>query len=287
MWGVTAGNMDSMVNRYTADRRLRHDDAYTPGGEGGRRPDRAVVVYAQRCREAFPDVPIVLGGIEASLRRIAHYDYWSDKVRRSVLLDAKADLLVYGNGERAIVEIAHRLARRARPPETIRDLRGTAFSRPTGAPPEGWTEIDSREVDTPGAPAPRIDPYADTTARGQGGGAAPARLAERAGGRRGAGGGVARAGAQDRSRPHGGSSARRRRGDGRPDPLRPRLAPPARRVQPRERPRAGPAARRSRRLVQPAAAAAVDAGDGPALRVPLHAPPAPLATATPRSPPTT
>ena len=110
MWGVTAGNMDSMVNRYTADRRLRHDDAYTPGGEGGRRPDRAVIVYAQRCREAFPDVPIVLGGIEASLRRIAHYDYWSDKVRRSVLLDAKADLLVYGNGERAIVEIAHRLA---------------------------------------------------------------------------------------------------------------------------------------------------------------------------------
>jgi uncharacterized radical SAM protein YgiQ len=167
MWGVTAGNMDSMVNRYTADRRLRHDDAYTPGGEGGRRPDRAVVVYAQRCREAFPDVPIVLGGIEASLRRIAHYDYWSDKVRRSVLLDAKADLLVYGNGERAIVEIAHRLAAGEAAGE-IRDLRGTAFSRPTGAPPEGWTEIDSREVDTPGAPAPRIDPYADTMARGQG-----------------------------------------------------------------------------------------------------------------------
>ncbi len=164
MWGVTAGNMDSMVNRYTADRRLRHDDAYTPGGEGGRRPDRAVVVYAQRCREAFPDVPIVLGGIEASLRRIAHYDYWSDKVRRSVLFDAKADLLVYGNGERAIVEIAHRLAA-GEAAESIRDLRGTAFSRPTGPPPEGWTEIDSREVDTPGAPAPRIDPYADTTQR--------------------------------------------------------------------------------------------------------------------------
>ncbi len=163
MWGVTAGNMDSMVNRYTADRRLRHDDAYTPGGEGGRRPDRAVVVYAQRCREAFPDVPIVLGGIEASLRRIAHYDYWSDKVRRSVLLDAKADLLVYGNGERAIVEIAHRLAA-GEAADEIRDLRGTAFSRPTGPPPEGWTEIDSRDVDTPGAPAPRIDPYADTTA---------------------------------------------------------------------------------------------------------------------------
>ncbi|HEX3901682.1 MAG TPA: YgiQ family radical SAM protein [Polyangia bacterium] len=162
MWGVTAGNMDSMVNRYTADRRLRHDDAYTPGGAGGKRPDRAVVVYAQRCREAFPDVPIVLGGIEASLRRIAHYDYWSDKVRRSVLLDAKADLLVYGNGERAIVEIAHRLAA-GEEAEEIRDLRGTAFSRPTGPPPEGWSEIDSREVDTPGAPAPRIDPYADTT----------------------------------------------------------------------------------------------------------------------------
>ena len=168
MWGVTAGNMDSMVNRYTADRRLRHDDAYTPGGEGGRRPDRAVVVYAQRCREAFPDVPIVIGGIEASLRRIAHYDYWSDKVRRSVLLDAKADLLVYGNGERAIVEIAHRLAAGEAAGE-IRDLRGTAFSRPTGPPPEGWTELDSREVDTPGAPAPRIDPYADTTQRGQAG----------------------------------------------------------------------------------------------------------------------
>jgi len=109
-FGVTGGNMDSMVNRYTADRRLRHDDAYTPAGEGGRRPDRCTIVYAQRCREAFKDVPIVLGGIEASLRRIAHYDYWSDKVRRSVLADAKADLLVYGNAERAIVEVAQRLA---------------------------------------------------------------------------------------------------------------------------------------------------------------------------------
>ncbi len=164
MWGVTAGNMDSMVNRYTADKRLRHDDAYTAGGAGGRRPDRAVVVYAQRCREAFPDVPIVLGGIEASLRRIAHYDYWSDKVRRSVLLDAKADLLVYGNGERAIVEIAHRLGA-GEPVETIRDLRGTAFSRAAGPPPDGWTEIDSREVDTPGAVAAHPDPYADPTAR--------------------------------------------------------------------------------------------------------------------------
>jgi uncharacterized radical SAM protein YgiQ len=163
MWGVTAGNMDSMVNRYTADKRLRHDDAYTPDGAGGRRPDRAVVVYAQRCREAFPDVPVVLGGIEASLRRIAHYDYWSDKVRRSVLLDAKADLLVYGNGERATVEIAHRLAA-GEPIEAIRDLRGTAFSRPAGPPPDGWTELDSREVDTPGRAEPHPDPYADTTA---------------------------------------------------------------------------------------------------------------------------
>src|SRR5580765_8112045 len=94
-FGITAGNMDSMVNRYTSDRRVRSDDAYTPGGVGGRRPDRSVIVYAQRAREAFRDVPIVIGGIEASLRRIAHFDYWSEKVRRSVLLDAKADLLVY------------------------------------------------------------------------------------------------------------------------------------------------------------------------------------------------
>jgi uncharacterized radical SAM protein YgiQ len=170
MWGVTAGNMDSMVNRYTSDRRLRHDDSYTPGGVGGRRPDRAVIVYAQRCRQAFPGVPVILGGIEASLRRIAHYDYWSDKVRRSVLFDAKADLLVYGNGERAIVEIAHRLAA-GEAVDEITDLRGTAFARATGAAPAGWTEIDSREVDTPGAPAPLVDPYADTTG---GGGCAPA-----------------------------------------------------------------------------------------------------------------
>ena len=169
MWGVTAGNMDSMVNRYTADRRLRHDDAYTPDGAGGQRPDRAVIVYAQRCREAFPDVPLVVGGIEASLRRLAHYDYWSDKVRRSIVLDAKADLLVYGNGERAIVEIAHRLAA-GQAPEEIADLRGTAFVRASGTTPPAFTEIDSREIDTPGPLAPPIDPYADTTA---GAGCAP------------------------------------------------------------------------------------------------------------------
>jgi uncharacterized radical SAM protein YgiQ len=109
-FGVTAGNMDSMVNRYTSDRKIRSEDAYTPNGEADKRPDRAVVVYAQRCREAYPEANIVIGSIEASLRRIAHYDYWSDKVRRSVLPDSKADLLVFGNAERAIVALAHRLA---------------------------------------------------------------------------------------------------------------------------------------------------------------------------------
>ncbi len=143
-FGVTAGNMDSMVNRYTADRRLRHDDSYTPDAEGGKRPDRAVLVYAQRCREAWRDVPVVLGGIEASLRRIAHYDYWSDKVRRSILADAKADLLVYGNGERAVVEIAHRLAAGGTPAE-IDDIRGTALMR--GAVPDGWTERDGTDLE--------------------------------------------------------------------------------------------------------------------------------------------
>ena len=156
-FGITAGNMDSMVNRYTSDRRLRSDDAYTPGGEGGKRPDRAVIVYAQRTREAFPDAPIVIGGIEASLRRIAHFDYWSEKVRRSVLLDAKADLLVYGNAERQIVDIAHRLAA-GRSIAEITDLRGTAFVR--RAVPEAWVEIDSTHLDTPGPLNPPIDPYA-------------------------------------------------------------------------------------------------------------------------------
>ena len=127
-FGVTGGNMDSMVNRYTSDRRIRSDDAYTPGGQGGARPDRSVIVYAQRCREAFKGVPVVLGGIEASLRRVAHYDYWSEKVRRSVLLDAKADLLLYGNAERAVVELTHRVAAGEAPREIV-DLRGTAVVR--------------------------------------------------------------------------------------------------------------------------------------------------------------
>src|SRR5258706_10723016 len=125
-FGITGGNMDSMVNRYTADRRLRHNDSYTPDGEGGKRPDRAVIVYAQRCREAFRDVPIVLGGIESSLRRIAHYDYWSDKVRRSILLDAKADILLYGNAERAVIEVAHRIDA-GQTLRDLRDLRGVAY----------------------------------------------------------------------------------------------------------------------------------------------------------------
>ncbi len=126
-FAVTAGNMDSMINRYTADKKLRHDDAYTPGNVGGKRPDRAVIVYSQRCREAFKKVSVVIGGIEASLRRVAHFDYWSEKVRRSVLLDAKADMLLYGNAERAIVELSHRLASGEKLSE-IKDIRGTAFA---------------------------------------------------------------------------------------------------------------------------------------------------------------
>jgi uncharacterized radical SAM protein YgiQ len=143
LFGVTAGNMDSMVNHYTSERRIRSDDAYSPGGKAGLRPDRATIVYAQRCREAFPEVPIILGGIEASLRRVAHFDYWSERVRRSILLDAKADLVVYGNGERQIVEIAHRLAAR-QPVDTLTDIRGTAFARPAAQIPEGFSELDAR-----------------------------------------------------------------------------------------------------------------------------------------------
>ena len=143
-FGVTGGNMDSMVNRYTADRRLRHDDAYTAGGEGGRRPDRCTIVYAQRCREAFKDVPIVLGGIEASLRRIAHYDYWSDKVRRSVLADAKADLLLYGNAERAVVEVANRLAS-GEAPRDLGSIRGVALFRRV---PDDYTELHADDLDS-------------------------------------------------------------------------------------------------------------------------------------------
>ncbi|MFU8815489.1 MAG: YgiQ family radical SAM protein [Pseudomonadales bacterium] len=163
-FGVTAGNMDSMVNRYTSDRKVRRDDAYTPGGEGGKRPDRSVIVYSQRLREAFKHVPLVIGGIEGSLRRIAHYDYWQEKVRRSVLLDARADLLLFGNAERALADVAHRLAA-GEPVSAITDVRGTAFLR--DRVPAGWIEIDSTHLDTPGRVNPPEDPYAMTPGAGE------------------------------------------------------------------------------------------------------------------------
>jgi uncharacterized radical SAM protein YgiQ len=145
-FGVTGGNMDSMVNRYTSDRRVRRDDSYSPEGAGGKRPDRATIVYAQRCREAFRDVPIVLGGIESSLRRIAHYDYWSDKVRRSILVDSKADVLLYGNAERAVVEVAHRFAKaKGAVPEKLDDVRGAVLLK--DMTPEGWTELKADDLD--------------------------------------------------------------------------------------------------------------------------------------------
>lgn len=156
-FGVTAGNMDSMVNRYTADRKIRSDDAYTPNAEANRRPDRAVLVYSQRCKEAYSDVPLVIGSIEASLRRIAHYDYWSDKVRRSILIDSKADLLLYGNAERAIVELSHRIAR-GEPIQDIQDIRGTAFVRKTL--PADFVEVPSTRLDRPGVVEQHEDPYA-------------------------------------------------------------------------------------------------------------------------------
>ena len=155
-FGVTAGNMDSMINRYTADRRQRQDDAYTPDDMGGKRPDRAVTVYTQKCREAFPHIPIVIGGIEASLRRLAHYDYWSDSVKRSVLIDSTADILLYGNAERAIVELTHRMANGDSIRE-ITDLRGSAFLRKKI--PAGWREIDSTQIDQPGVIKEHKNPY--------------------------------------------------------------------------------------------------------------------------------
>ncbi|NDV12820.1 YgiQ family radical SAM protein [Crenobacter caeni] len=161
-FAVTAGNMDSMVNHYTADRKPRSDDAYTAGGTAGKRPDRAVAVYAQRCREAYPGCDVMVGGIEASLRRIAQYDYWSEKVRQSALVYSKADMLLFGNAERALIEVAHRAAAGERLAD-IRDVRGTAFLAPLGWLPEGWTEMDSSTVDTPGRIDAHTDPYLDTT----------------------------------------------------------------------------------------------------------------------------
>jgi uncharacterized radical SAM protein YgiQ len=159
-FGVAAGNMDSMINRYTADRKRRNDDAYTPDNVGGKRPDRAVIVYSQRVREAYKDVPLIIGSIEASLRRIAHYDYWSDKVRRSILVDSRADLLLYGNAERAIVDVAHRLAA-GEPISQIRDLRGTAFV--CKKLPADYRVIDSTHLDVVGPVEPLLSPYVDTS----------------------------------------------------------------------------------------------------------------------------
>ncbi len=165
-FGVTAGNMDSMVNRYTSERKIRSDDAYTPGAAPDKRPDRALTVYAQRCREAYKDVAVVIGGIEGSLRRIAHYDYWSDTVRRSVLLDSKADMLLFGNAERALVDLTHRLAA-GESIKHIRDLRGSAFMVSHGWKPSDnnetpWSELDSLAMDTPGRVDKHPDPYAMT-----------------------------------------------------------------------------------------------------------------------------
>ncbi len=155
-FGITAGNMDSLINKYTADLKVRSDDAYTPHGEPGKRPDRAVIVYSQKCREAYKDVPIVIGGIEASLRRIAQYDYWSDQVRRSVLIDSGADILLYGNAERALVEMTHALAQ-GKTLDDLQDLRGTTIVR--DASPAGWTEIDSTRIDWPGHIDQLPNPY--------------------------------------------------------------------------------------------------------------------------------
>jgi uncharacterized radical SAM protein YgiQ len=125
-FAVSAGNMDSMLNHYTANRKVRNDDAYSPDGRIGRRPDRATLAYCQRARAAYKGVPVIAGGVEASLRRLAHYDYWSDKVRRSIILDAKADLVVYGMGERPLLEIVRRLAE-GEPVGALRDVRGVVY----------------------------------------------------------------------------------------------------------------------------------------------------------------
>jgi uncharacterized radical SAM protein YgiQ len=148
------------ADSFKADKKRRNDDAYTAGNVGDKRPDRAVIVYSQRVREAYRDVPVVIGSIEASLRRIAHYDYWSDKIRRSILLDSQADILLYGNAERAIVDVAHRLAA-GDSINSIRDLRGTAFVRKRL--PDGWRVVDSTSIDVVGPSAPPQNPYEETS----------------------------------------------------------------------------------------------------------------------------
>ena len=155
-FGITGGNMDSLINRYTADLRLRSDDAYTPDAEPGKRPDRSVIVYSQRCREAYYDTPIVIGGIEASLRRIAQYDYWSDKVRRSILVDSNADILLFGNAERALAELAHQISN-GKTIEEFWDMRGAALIK--NETPDQWTEIDSTRIDWPSKIDKISNPY--------------------------------------------------------------------------------------------------------------------------------
>lgn len=155
-FGVTSGNMDSMINRYTSDKKIRHDDAYTPNNEGGKRPDRAVIVYSQRCREAYKDIPIIIGSIEASLRRVAHYDYWSNKIRRSIIFDSKADLLLFGNAERALIEIAHQLANGV-DVQDIHFIRGSA--RIYNELPSGFKCVDSSIIDRAGKIDKLTNPY--------------------------------------------------------------------------------------------------------------------------------
>src|SRR5687767_15812987 len=158
-FGISAGNMDSLINHYTANKKVRNDDAYSPGGRIGRRPDRATLAYCQRAREAFPGVAVIAGGVEASLRRLAHYDYWSDTVKRSILMDSKADLVIYGMGEEAIVEIAKRLAA-GQSVRDLRDMRGVAYvlGASETPPPEQAEQLASRCVlrETDGVPAADI-----------------------------------------------------------------------------------------------------------------------------------
>jgi uncharacterized radical SAM protein YgiQ len=162
-FAVASGNMDSMVNHYTAEKKPRSDDAYTAGAKAGKRPDRATTVYTQRAKEAYKGVSVIIGGIEASLRRIAHYDHWSQTIRRSILPDSKADLLLFGNAERAVVEVAHRVAL-GEDIKKITDIRGTAFMRQ--GIPTGWTVLDSSDIDTDKSLVhPQADPYADTSAK--------------------------------------------------------------------------------------------------------------------------
>jgi uncharacterized radical SAM protein YgiQ len=154
-FGISAGNMDSMINHYTANRKVRNDDAYSPNGEIGRRPDRATLAYCQRSREAYPGVPVVAGGVEASLRRLAHYDYWSDTVRRSILMDSKADLVVFGMGERTVLDVARGLSEE-RSVSDMRSLRGVAYRLGASEPPPSGADT----IELPSYDATCSDPLA-------------------------------------------------------------------------------------------------------------------------------